>query len=66
MEVHDFGGRHSVHSIAQLEQLLGTRFKDQLNEFSLCADFAVMARLVQDKPMHDGARVWFRSVRQKR
>ena len=38
MEVGDFGGTHSADSVAELEQLLGARFKDQLNEFWLCAD----------------------------
>jgi hypothetical protein len=38
MEVEDFSGTHSVYSIAQLEQLLGERFKDQENEFWLRAD----------------------------
>ncbi|HXA70012.1 MAG TPA: hypothetical protein VNW24_06160 [Stellaceae bacterium] len=38
MEVEDLSGTHSVHSIAQLEQLLGVRFKDQENEFWLRAD----------------------------
>jgi hypothetical protein len=41
MKVIDFGGSHSVHSIAQLEQLLKARFKDQQNEFSLCPDSGV-------------------------
>jgi hypothetical protein len=41
MKVHDFGGTHRVHSIAQLEQLLGARFKYQMNEFSLCPDSGV-------------------------
>jgi hypothetical protein len=38
MKVQDFGGTHSVRFIAELEELLQARFKDQLNEFSLCAD----------------------------
>ena len=41
MIVHDFGGTHRVHSIAELEQLLGARFKDELNEFSLRPDSSV-------------------------
>ena len=38
MEVEDLSGTHSAHSIAELEQLLGVRFKDQLNHFWLRAD----------------------------
>jgi hypothetical protein len=41
MKVHDFGGTHSVNSIAQLEQLLGARFKHHMNEFSLCPDSSI-------------------------
>jgi hypothetical protein len=37
MEVEDLSGTHRVHSIAQLEQLLGVRFKDEENEFWLRA-----------------------------
>ena len=46
MIIHDFGGSHSVHSIAQLEQLLAARFTDQLNEFSLCADSSLYPLLI--------------------
>ena len=45
MEVIDFGGTHSAHSIAELEQLLGVRFKDQLNHFWLLADGSDFPRL---------------------
>ena len=38
MEVIDFDGAHSAHSIAELEQLLGVRLKDQVNHFWLRAD----------------------------
>lgn len=41
MIVHDFGGTHRVHSIAELEPLLGARFKHQMNEFSLRPDSTV-------------------------
>src|SRR6266481_4485112 len=45
MKVIDFDGHHSVHSIAELEQLLGVRFKDQLNHFWLRADGSDFPRL---------------------
>src|SRR5262249_4626794 len=38
MNVGDFGGDHSVQTIAQLEQLLGVRFKDEQNLFHLTPD----------------------------
>src|SRR5579862_6143737 len=38
MIVGDFGGNHSVQSIAQLEQLLGVRFKGEQNLFHLTPD----------------------------
>ena len=38
MEVIDFGGTHSAHSVEQLQQLLGARFKHEMNEFKLCAE----------------------------
>lgn len=41
MRVHDFGGTHRVNSMARLEQLLGARFNDQLNEFSLYSDSSI-------------------------
>jgi hypothetical protein len=36
--VSDFGGDHSVHSVAQLEQRLGVRFQDEQNLFYLTPD----------------------------
>jgi hypothetical protein len=38
MNVSDFGGDHSVQSIAQLEQLFGMRFKGDQNQFALSPD----------------------------
>ena len=38
MNVSDFGGDHSVQSIAQLEQLFGVRFKYDQNQFALSPD----------------------------
>ena len=38
MIVGEFGGNHRVQSIAQLEQLLGARFKDEQNLFHLTPD----------------------------
>jgi hypothetical protein len=38
MIVSDFSGDHSVQSIAQLEQRLGVRFKDEQNLFHLTPD----------------------------
>jgi hypothetical protein len=38
MNVGDFGGDHSVQSIAQLEQLFGVRFKYDQNQFALSPD----------------------------
>jgi hypothetical protein len=45
MEVIDFGGTHSAHSIGELEQLLGVRFKDQRNHYWLRADGSDFPRL---------------------
>jgi len=45
MEVNGLDGTHSVHSVAELEQLLGTRFKDQENDFLLTADSSDYPRL---------------------
>jgi len=38
MIVSDFSGDHSVQSVAQLEQQLGVRFKDEQNGFGLTPD----------------------------
>ena len=38
MEVSDFGGPHIVRSVAELEQALRARFKNQMNGFMLHAD----------------------------
>jgi hypothetical protein len=38
MIVGDFDGNHSVQSVAQLEQRLGVRFKDDENGFGLTPD----------------------------
>src|SRR5580700_4839089 len=38
MELDDFGGSRNVRSIAQLEEVLRARFRDQQNEFSLTPD----------------------------
>jgi hypothetical protein len=38
MIVSDFGGDHGVQSIAQLDQRLGVRFKDEQNLFHLTPD----------------------------
>jgi hypothetical protein len=45
MEVDALDGAHSVHSIAQLEQLLGVRFKDHENDFLLTPDLSDYPRL---------------------
>jgi hypothetical protein len=38
MVVTDFDGDHSVHSMAQLEHLLGVRFRDEQNLFHFSPD----------------------------
>src|SRR5260370_19779318 len=38
MNVSDFGGDHSVQSIAQLEERFGVRFKGEQNQFALSPD----------------------------
>ena len=38
MNVGDFGGDHSVQSIAQLEERFGVRFKGEQNQFALSPD----------------------------
>ena len=38
MELDDFGGSRNVRSIAQLEQVLRARFRDEENEFLLRPD----------------------------
>jgi hypothetical protein len=38
MKVTDFSGKHSVHSLAELEQRLAVRFDDEENGFVLAPD----------------------------
>jgi hypothetical protein len=45
MELDDFRGSRNVRSVAQLEQVLQSRFTDQLNEFTLTPDASDYPRL---------------------